>query len=198
MPSESAETSVAAATKSEEPKIVTFKPELQASKGTVTVAGKRLDYDAYAGTFVVHLKGYDDVPQNANKDDKIGPAEAAMFYAAYFKSGAASAQRPITFLFNGGPGSSTVWLHMGALGPRRVNLPADGSAPTPPYQIVDNDDTCLKYTDLVFIDPVSTGFSRAAQTNPNAWVRKLSTADEIATPGPDNPTISPRNGTRFR
>ena len=87
----------AAAAKIEEPKIVTFKSEQQASKGSVTVAGKRVDYDAYAGTIVVHLKGYDDVPQNLNKEEKVGPAEASMFYAAYFKSGVPSARRPITF-----------------------------------------------------------------------------------------------------
>jgi carboxypeptidase C (cathepsin A) len=82
--------------------------------------------------------------------------------AYWLDSATDKSHRPLTFSFNGGPGSSSVWLHMGALGPRRVNLPPDGSAPAPPYQVVDNDDTCLKYTDLVFIDPVSTGFSRAA------------------------------------
>jgi carboxypeptidase C (cathepsin A) len=160
--SESADTSVAAATRPEEPKIVTFKPEQQASKGMVTVAGKRLDYDAYAGTVVVHLKGYDDVPQNANKDDKIGPAEASMFYAAYFKNGAASAQRPITFLFNGGPGSSTVWLHMGAFGPRRVVTLDNAHTPAAPYSLVNNEYSLLDASDLVFIDAPGTGFSRVA------------------------------------
>src|ERR1700677_4759762 len=106
---ESVDASVAVNTKIDEPKLITFKPELQASKGSVILAGKRLDYDAYAGTLVVHLKGYDDVPQNINTEDKIGPAEASMFYVAYFKSGPPSPQRPITFLFNGGPGSPTVW-----------------------------------------------------------------------------------------
>jgi carboxypeptidase C (cathepsin A) len=160
--SESADTGVAAAAKSEEPKIVSFKPEQQASKGTVTVAGKRLDYDAYAGTFVVHLKGYDDVPQNASKDDKIGPAEASMFYAAYFKSGVASAQRPITFLFNGGPGSSTVWLHMGAFGPRRVVTLDNAHTPAAPYTLVNNEYSLLDASDLVFVDAPGTGFSRVA------------------------------------
>ena len=148
--------------KTEDPKIVTFKPEQQASKGRVTVAGKRLDYDAYAGTFVVHLKGYDDVPQNANKDDKIGPAEASMFYAAYFKSGVPSAQRPITFLFNGGPGSSTVWLHMGAFGPRRVVTLDNAHTPAAPYSLVNNEYSLLDASDLVFIDAPGTGFSRVA------------------------------------
>ena len=158
----SADTVVAAALKSEDSKIVTFKPEQQASKGSVTVAGKRLDYDAYAGTFVVHLKGYDDVPQNANKDDKVGPAEASMFYAAYFKSGVPSAQRPITFLFNGGPGSSTVWLHMGAFGPRRVVTLDNAHTPAAPYSLVNNEYSLLDASDLVFIDAPGTGFSRVA------------------------------------
>ncbi len=160
--SESADAVIAAAVKSEDSKIVTFKPEQQASKGSVTVGGKRLDYDAYAGTFVIHLKGYDDVPQNANKEDKVGPAEASMFYAAYFKSGVPSTQRPITFLFNGGPGSSTVWLHMGAFGPRRVVTLDNAHTPPAPYSLVNNEYSLLDASDLVFIDAPGTGFSRVA------------------------------------
>jgi carboxypeptidase C (cathepsin A) len=152
----------AAAAKIDEPKIVTFKPEQQASKGTVTVAGKRVDYDACAGTIVVHLKGYDDVPQNLNKDEKVGPAEASMFYAAYFKSGVPSARRPITFLFNGGPGSSSVWLHMGAFGPRRVVTADNAHTPAAPYPLVNNEYSLLDASDLVFIDAPGTGFSRVA------------------------------------
>ena len=152
----------AAAAKIEEPRIVTFKPEQQASKGTATVAGKRVDYDAYAGTIVVHLKGYDDVPQNLNKEEKVGPAEASMFYAAYFRSGVPSARRPITFLFNGGPGSSSVWLHMGALGPRRVVTADSAHTPAAPYPLVNNEYSLLDASDLVFIDAPGTGFSRVA------------------------------------
>jgi carboxypeptidase C (cathepsin A) len=159
---ESVDTSVAVVAKTEESKLVTFKPEQQASKGTVSVAGRRVDYDAYAGTLVVHLKGYDDVPQNANKEDKVGPAEASMFYVAYLKSGASSAQRPITFLFNGGPGSSTVWLHMGAFGPRRVVTVDDAHTPAAPYDMVNNEYSLLDASDLVFIDAPGTGFSRIA------------------------------------
>jgi carboxypeptidase C (cathepsin A) len=159
---ESITASAAVVSKAEEPKIVTFKPELQASKGAVTVGGKRLDYDAYAGTMVVHLKDYDDVPQNANKDDKIGPAEASMFYAAYFKSGAPGTQRPITFLFNGGPGSSSVWLHMGAFGPRRVVTVDSAHTPAAPYPVVNNEYSLLDASDLVFVDAPGTGFSRVA------------------------------------
>jgi carboxypeptidase C (cathepsin A) len=158
----SVEASAAVAAKTEESKILSFKPEQQATKGAVTVAGKRLDYDACAGTIVVHLKGYDDVPQNLNKDEKVGPAEASMFYAAYFKSGVPSAQRPITFLFNGGPGSSSVWLHMGAFGPRRVLTADNAHTPAAPYPLVNNEYSLLDASDLVFIDAPGTGFSRVA------------------------------------
>ena len=143
-------------------KIETFKPEQQPSKGTVTFSGKRMDYDAYAGTLVVHLKDWDDVAQNANKDDKVGPAEASMFYVAYFKSGVPSAKRPVTFLFNGGPGSSTVWLHIGAFGPKRVVTADDSHTPAAPYRIVNNEYSLLDVSDLVFVDAPGTGFSRVA------------------------------------
>ena len=71
-------------------------------------------------------------------------------------------KRPITFSFNGGPGSASIWLHMGALGPKRVEMGPEGEQPKPPYHLFDNEDTALEFTDLVFIDPVTTGFSRAA------------------------------------
>jgi len=121
-----------------------------------------MDYDAYAGTLVVHLKDWDDVAQNANKDDKVGPAEASMFYVAYFKSGVPSAKRPVTFLFNGGPGSSTVWLHIGAFGPKRVVTADDSHTPAAPYRIVNNEYSLLDVSDLVFVDAPGTGFSRVA------------------------------------
>ena len=105
------------ATKPEAVKVEEFKPEQQASKGSVTVGGSVINYDAFAGTLVVHTKDWDDVPQNRDKDDKNQPPAASMFYVAYFKSGGNSAERPVTFLYNGGPGSSTVWLHMGHLAP---------------------------------------------------------------------------------
>ncbi|MFZ0922908.1 MAG: hypothetical protein WA020_07580, partial [Candidatus Acidiferrales bacterium] len=87
-----------------------FKVEQQKTSASVTVEGKVINYDAYAGTLVVHPEGWDDVPQDAPKDDKNPPVEASMFYVAYMKSGADPATRPVTFLYNGGPGSSTVWL----------------------------------------------------------------------------------------
>jgi carboxypeptidase C (cathepsin A) len=116
---------------------------------TIHTGGTELAYTATAGTLVL------------KRED--GKAKASIFFVAYTLDGTTDkSRRPLTFSFNGGPGSSSVWLHLGALGPRRVDLPADGTAGAPPYRVVDNDQTCLKYTDLVFIDPVTTGFSRAA------------------------------------
>lgn len=148
------------ATKPEAAKVEEFKPEQQASKGSVNVGGGAINYDAYAGTLVVHTKDWDDVPQNRDKDDKNQPPAASMFYVAYFKSGGNSAERPVTFLYNGGPGSSTVWLHMGAFGPRRVVTADDSHTPAAPYPVVNNDYSLLDVSDLVFVDAPGTGFSR--------------------------------------
>jgi len=118
------------------------------SRNSVTVGGKKLDYTAYTG--------YLDL-----KND-TGKLVAKVFFVYYKKDGEDVAKRPVTFTFNGGPGSSSVWLHMGAVGPKRVFLKDDGTATAPPYQVVNNEYTWLDRTDLVFIDPVSTGFSRPA------------------------------------
>lgn len=125
--------------------------EKSETSGSVTVAGKKIDYTATAGT--IQLKKAD------------GKARASVFYIAYTRSGVADlTKRPVTFCFNGGPGSSSVWLHLGAFGPKRVDMPADGTqAPKPPYELVENEYSLLGDTDLVFIDPVSTGYSRAEQ-----------------------------------
>jgi carboxypeptidase C (cathepsin A) len=148
--------------KPEAPRVEPFKPEQQASKGSVTVEGRRIDYDAVAGTLVVHTKDWDDVPQNADKDDKAGPAEASMFYVAYFATDPKGGPRPVTFIYNGGPGSATVWLHMGAFGPKRVVTADDSHTPAAPYAIINNDFSLLDVSDLVFIDAPGTGFSRVA------------------------------------
>jgi carboxypeptidase C (cathepsin A) len=92
---------------------------------------------------------------------KDGTVEARVFFMAYQKKDSDGA-RPLMFSFNGGPGSSSVWLHLGTIGPKRVLLNDDGSLPPPPYQLVDNPHTWLDQADLVFIDPVGTGYSRAA------------------------------------
>ena len=116
---------------------------------TVTIAGEKVTYTAETGMLPV-LK-------------KDGSTIASVFYVAYTRHGEMDmAKRPVTFCYNGGPGSSSVWLHMGALGPRRAKMNADGTLPPPPYQLVDNDYSLLNASDLVFIDPVATGFSRAA------------------------------------
>ena len=141
-------------------KIEHFKPEQQASKGSVTIGGNVINYDAFAGTLVVHTKDWDDVPQNRDKDDKNQPPEASMFYVAYFKSDSKGTPRPLTFLYNGGPGSSTVWLHMGAFGPKRVITLDDSHTPAAPYSIVNNEYSLLDVSDLVFVDAPGTGFSR--------------------------------------
>src|SRR5262249_59043539 len=94
--------------------------------------------------------------------DNVKP-KAKVFFIAYTLEGATDpSTRPVTFCFNGGPGSSSVWLHMGAMAPRRAKLTDEGEAPPPPYQLVDNESTWLDDTDLVFIDPGSTGFTRPA------------------------------------
>ena len=171
---DSSATTKAADAKSASAAVEHFTPEQQSSKGSVTIEGRRIDYDAYAGTVVVHPKGWDDVPQNAPKDEDKNPRpEASMFYVAYFKSAdkaaadKSAAPRPVTFVFNGGPGSSTVWLHMGAFGPRRVLTADDSHTPAAPYSLVNNDYSLLDASDLVFIDAPGTGFSRIAGADRN-------------------------------
>jgi carboxypeptidase C (cathepsin A) len=112
----------------------------------LTLAGHRLDYDAIAETFALK--------------DATGATTARIFTISYLLSGAASGTRPVTFAFNGGPGAASVFLHLGALGPRILDTPENGTVPSPPFRIVDNPATWLPFTDLVFVDPVGTGFSR--------------------------------------
>ena len=148
-----------------------FQPESSKSSGKVTAAGKKVDYDAVAGTLVVHAKGWDDAPQTRvdvpdkepqKQASKNPDAEASMSYVAYFKHGARPGRRPVTFFYNGGPGSSTVWLHMGAFGPRRVVTRDDTHTPAAPYQVVNSDSSLLDVSDLVFVDAPGTGFGRVA------------------------------------
>ena len=133
-------------------------PTEQTSRGSVDVGGRRIDYQAVAGTLVVHPKGWSDAPQD--KDSKNPTAVATMSYVAYFAKGAKPGERPVTFLYNGGPGSSTVWLHMGAFGPRRVVTRDDTHTPAAPYAVVNNDFSLLDASDLVFVDAPGTGFGR--------------------------------------
>jgi carboxypeptidase C (cathepsin A) len=125
------------------------------------IGGAKIEYEATAGTMLVK--------------DEDGKAEAGIFFVSYVKTGTKDpGHRPITFCFNGGPGSSAVWLHLGAFGPRRIALTEDG-APVAPYEMVDNPHTLLIATDLVFIDPVSTGYSRPA---PGQEAKKFNGTDE--------------------
>jgi carboxypeptidase C (cathepsin A) len=152
-----------------------FTSEEVKSEGSVRVEGGAVNYQAVAGTLIVHPAEWDDVtapaaspedkdkPAAAAKDETANPtAEASMFFVAYFKKGADRGTRPITFLFNGGPGSSTVWLHMGAFGPKRVITLDDSHTPAAPYDMQNNDYSLLDASDLVFIDAPGTGFSRIA------------------------------------
>ena len=132
----------------EPPKLRDVPPVVTAH--TATVGGQQLSYQVTTG--LLPLK---------NAQDEI---EAQIFYMAYtLDRPGDDSVRPLTFAFNGGPGSASIWLHLGALGPRRVQLNDDGTMPPPPFRLVDNDETWLPQTDIVFIDPVGTGFSRAAK-----------------------------------
>jgi carboxypeptidase C (cathepsin A) len=141
--------------------------------GSVRTSIGRLAYRAMAGRLVVHPSGWDDsadasgtatAEQHAGSDgqQKASSAVAAISYVAYFKTNSDPRTRPITFLYNGGPGSSSMWLHMGAFGPRRVITADHEHTPAAPYTIVDNTYSLLDVSDLVFIDAPGTGFSRIA------------------------------------
>ncbi len=149
-----------------------FKAESRTSTGTVNIGGQVVAYQAVAGTLIVHPRDWDDAAKEpkSDKDAAAAPgdgadaknptAEASMFYVAYFKSG--GGPRPVTFIFNGGPGSSTLWLHMGAFGPKRVVTATDAHTPAAPYALVNNSSSLLDASDLVFIDAPGAGFSRIA------------------------------------
>ena len=122
------------------------KPQLSVTTGSVTVGGEKISYHANTGTLVL-------------KNDKNEPT-VSMFYVYYAKDGANPANRPVTFFFNGGPGSATIWLHMGAFGPERVRTADDTHTPGAPYTLVNNDVSLMDATDEVFIDAPGTGFSR--------------------------------------
>ncbi|MFB4276467.1 S10 family peptidase [Nonomuraea sp. MTCD27] len=114
-------------------------------------------YTATTGTMVLREEVITD-----GKFEGLRP-KAEVFVTAYTLDGAEPLSRPVTFAFNGGPGSSSVWLHLGVLGPRRVVMGDAGALLPPPYGLADNEESLLRVSDLVFIDPVSTGFSRAAE-----------------------------------
>ncbi|MHC5004683.1 MAG: S10 family serine carboxypeptidase-like protein, partial [Planctomycetota bacterium] len=124
--------------------------DLAVTRHSVAIGGVRIGYTATAGTLTL--------------TDEQGAAKADVFFVAYTKDGVDDvSRRPVTFSFNGGPGSSSVWLHLGVFGPRRVLMSEEGQPIGPPYALVDNEHSILDLTDLVFIDPVTTGYSRAAE-----------------------------------
>ncbi len=153
--------------KSEDSKAATPAPALPApvtdnistSKHSVRIGGQEIKYTVTTGTMVLRSETTD-----REAETKAETARASVFFTAYTKNGVKDiTKRPITFSFNGGPGSSSVWLHLGTLGPRRVRMGDVDALLPPPYGLEDNEYSILDSTDLVFIDPVSTGFSRATE-----------------------------------
>lgn len=150
------------------------------TSGTVDAGGQHVLYTAVAGTLTVGATdeqdaqlGMDGKPEpgsqlaaSAPKDEKDAPPTARMSYFAYFQKDAKAENRPITFFYNGGPGSSTVWLHMGSLGPKHVETSSDTHLPAAPYKLVDNANSLLDVSDLVFIDMPGTGFGRLLGKDP--------------------------------
>lgn len=130
--------------------ILSLLPSPVTTEHSITVAGRQLDYRVKAGTLSLLSAG--------------GDITAEIFYVGYTLAagGPAGAQRPITFVFNGGPGAASAYLHLGALGPRVLATAPDGGFLPPPQTLIDNADTWLDMTDLVFVDPVGTGYSREA------------------------------------
>lgn len=162
-----------AATKSDKPAEAALPPD-STTQGAIEVGGQHISYTAIAGTITVGSNddqdaqlGADGKPQpgsqlalEAPDKAKDAPPVARMFYVAYFKTGTKAEERPITFFYNGGPGSSTVWLHMGSLGPKHVVTAGDTHLPAAPYTMVDNPNSLLDVSDLVFVDMPGTGFGQ--------------------------------------
>jgi len=150
------------------------------TQGSVDAGGQHIAYTAIAGTITVGATDADDAqlgpdgkPEPGSqlalaepKEPKDANPVARMFYVAYFKKDAKAEERPITFFYNGGPGSSTVWLHMGSLGPKHVVTDTDQHLPAAPYKLVDNASTLLDVSDVVFIDMPGTGFGRLIGKDP--------------------------------
>jgi carboxypeptidase C (cathepsin A) len=164
-------------------------PALSVTSHSISIGGKTLKYHATAGYILLKeeegkplVKDAGQKPPSEAKSETKPESEptktkdglkpkAKVFFVAYTLDDAGGpSTRPVTFAFNGGPGSSSVWLHMASVAPRRANLTDEGEAPPPPYQLTDNESTWLDRTDLVFIDPVSTGYSRpVAKEDPNQY-----------------------------
>jgi carboxypeptidase C (cathepsin A) len=150
-------------------------PAPAVTEHVVTIGGQVVRYRATAGYYYLpedppqawamdsDTAGLDAAPAKPGEHSTEEETKAKIFYVAYTREGVGDvSRRPLTFAFNGGPGSASLWLHLGAMGPRRVHLTDRGEAPPPPYALEDNASSWLDATDLVFIDPMSTGFSRPA------------------------------------
>ncbi len=138
----------------EPPKAPDPTDDLVERKHTLAIGRKKLAYTSKTGRIVLREEVVED-----GKAVGFKP-KASVFVTTYTLDGTDARKRPVTFAFNGGPGSSSVWLHLGLLGPRRVVSGDAGSPVPPPYDLVENPESLLIHSDLVFIDPVSTGFSR--------------------------------------
>jgi carboxypeptidase C (cathepsin A) len=155
-------------------------PADSTTQGSITVGGQQIGYTAIAGTITVgstdaqdadlgmdgKLQPGSETALNAPANAKDATPVARMFYVAYFKKDAKAEDRPVTFLYNGGPGSSTAWLHMGSLGPKHVMTAGDSHLPAAPYTMVDNPNSLLDVSDLVFIDAPGTGFGQLLGKDP--------------------------------
>jgi len=139
------------------------------SGGSITLGGKALDYTVSAAFLPVVAAGLDGA---------LGEPEAAVMATSYVRKGADASTRPVCFAFNGGPGSASIWLHLGALGPKRVVTPNDASMPTAPYAVADNPHSWFEHFDLVFIDPPHTGWSTTASLD--ARKKMLSVDGDVA------------------
>ncbi|HET8989197.1 MAG TPA: peptidase S10, partial [Humibacillus sp.] len=131
--------------------------DLVTTHHTLRVGRRQLRYTATTGRVVLREEHHKDGTFGGHK------ARAELSLTSYVLDGADARKRPVTFAFNGGPGSSSVWLHLGLLGPRRVVMGDAGALEAPPYDLVDNPESLLAVSDLVFIDPMSTGWSRAVE-----------------------------------
>jgi carboxypeptidase C (cathepsin A) len=150
------------------------------SSHQITVGGKTLTYTVSVGFLEITVTPglFSSAFPAATA---TGPAQACIFYSAYQVQPTGASQRPLTFAFNGGPGSASLWLQLG-IGPRRVNLGTDGTEPVLPFQLEDNTDTPLDLTDIVFIDPVATGFSAPASgSTPDQFFGAYNDAESVAT-----------------
>src|SRR5262245_31771333 len=144
-----AQTPAAPAPAPAKPKVETAGPaeeKVSQTAHSLRLDGREIKYTATAGTLPIRLDN--------------GQVAARMFFVAYTKDGENVKTRPIAFLYNGGPGAATIWLHMGSFGPKRAVMGADGLQPAPPYQLVDNENSLLDVSDLVFVDAIDTGYSR--------------------------------------